>query len=403
MRMIRMLPSALRYLTKGLSRDELKAHLIATFLCGADEGWVKSKAVEFRAAFWTRLMRPSGIEAVAAESVSGAQVTICSASPSLVLQPFADQLGIRLIGTELEVIDGRLSGFIKGSNCRCEAKVDRLRAEYGDLTKYRLRAWGDTRGDHELLAAAQDAHWRHFHTPWRRGRLRTVKMEKQLQSGEAIQNALTGVPGPGRGKHDQKRSLTMALSLAKNQTISLEKTAGAGLAKITLGLGWDPVKSGLFGRLLGNAGEIDLDASCILFDENLEPVDLVWFRQLQSKDRSIVHSGDNRTGQGDGDDESIGVELDRLPAAVKHLVFTVNSFTGQNFEKVENAYCRIVDTARDKELARFNLSEKGRHTGIVMASLSRGANDWAFKAIGTTTNGRTADDLIALAVQAVRA
>lgn len=195
----------------------------------------------------------------------------------------------------------------------------------------------------------------------------------------------------------------MALSLAKNQTISLEKSGGAGLTKLTLGLGWDPVKSGFLGKLLGNGGDIDLDASCILFDENLKPVDLVWFRQLKSKDGSIVHSGDNRTGDGDGDDESIGVDLDRLPVAVKHLVFTVNSFTGQTFEKVENAYCRIVDTARNKEIARFNLSEKGRHTGVVMAVLSRGPSDWDFKAIGTTTNGRTADDLVTLAVQAVRA
>ncbi len=195
----------------------------------------------------------------------------------------------------------------------------------------------------------------------------------------------------------------MALSLAKNQTISLEKTGGAGLTKITLGLGWDPVKTGLFGKLLGNGGAIDLDASCILFDENLKPVDLVWFRQLKSKDGSISHSGDNRTGDGAGDDESIGVDLNILPSAVKHLVFTVNSFTGQNFEKVENAYCRIVDTTRNKEIARFNLSEKGGHTGIVMASLSRGANDWDFKTIGTPTNGRTADDLVSLAIQAVRA
>jgi tellurium resistance protein TerZ len=87
---------------------------------------------------------------------------------------------------------------------------------------------------------------------------------------------------------------------------------------------------------------------------------------------------------------------------VKHLVFTVNSFTGQNFEKVENAYCRIVNAGNKSELARFNLSEKGGHTGIVMASLSRGNGDWEFKAIGTTTKGKTADDLVNLAVQALR-
>lgn len=195
----------------------------------------------------------------------------------------------------------------------------------------------------------------------------------------------------------------MALTLAKNQSISLEKTAGGGLSKITLGLGWDPEKTGFFGKLMGNSGDIDLDASCILFDEGFKPVDLVWFRQLKSRDGSIQHSGDNRTGEGDGDDESIAVDLGRLPATVKHLVFTVNSFTGQTFQKVENAYCRIVDSGANKELARFNLSEKGGHTGIVMASLTRGPAGWDFKAIGKTTNGRTADDLVNLAVDAVRA
>jgi tellurium resistance protein TerZ len=195
----------------------------------------------------------------------------------------------------------------------------------------------------------------------------------------------------------------MALTLSKNQTISLEKTAGSGLTSISLGLGWDPEKSGFLGRLMGKTGDIDLDASCILFDSGLKPVDLVWFRQLQSRDGSIKHSGDNRTGEGEGDDETIHVDLQRLPATVKYLVFTVNSFTGQNFEKIENAYCRIVDAGKNGELARFNLSEKGRHTGVVMASLARESNGWEFKAIGKVTNGRTADDLVNLAAQAVRA
>lgn len=193
----------------------------------------------------------------------------------------------------------------------------------------------------------------------------------------------------------------MALTLSKNQSISLEKTAGSGLSLISLGLGWDPVKTGFLGKLMGG-GAIDLDASCILFDQGLEPVDIVWFRQLASKDGSVTHSGDNLTGEGDGDDETIHVDLPRLPSGVKHLVFTVNSFTGQNFEKVENAYCRVLDRAGNKELARFNLSEKGGHTGIVMSSLSRDSDGWQFKAIGQSTRGRTVDDLVGLAAQAVR-
>jgi tellurium resistance protein TerZ len=197
----------------------------------------------------------------------------------------------------------------------------------------------------------------------------------------------------------------MTLTLAKNQSISLEKTAGSSLKNISLGLGWDPVKTrGFMARLLGGGSEeIDLDASCIMLDASKKPMDLVWFRQLQSRDGSITHSGDNRTGEGDGDDETINVKLDKLPATAKFLVFTVNSFTGQTFEKVENATCRIVDAGNNKELARFNLSEKGRHTGIVMACLARTDAGWTFTAIGEVTNGRTADDLVDLAVRAVRA
>ncbi|KMN12117.1 MULTISPECIES: TerD family protein [Pseudomonas] len=196
----------------------------------------------------------------------------------------------------------------------------------------------------------------------------------------------------------------MAISLSKNQTISLEKEAGTGLKKIRMGLGWDPVKpSGFFAKLLNSDTAIDLDASCIVLDSSKQLLDLVWFRELKSKDGSIVHSGDNRTGEGDGDDESIQVNLEQLPSGVKHLVFTVNSFTGQNFESVENAYCRIVDEVTGKELARFNLSDKGRHTGVVMAYLSRTAAGWDLTAIGTVANGRTAQDLANEAAQAVRA
>jgi phosphatidylglycerophosphatase C len=171
-RMLRLAVPGLRFLTRRLNRDELKAQLISTFLTGVEKEWVQQKAEDFSKALWIRLMRPTGLRSVATEVESGAIVTLCSASPALVLQPFADRLGIKLIGTELEVIDGLLTGHITGNNCRCENKVLRLEAVYGPLSQYRLRAWGDTRGDRELLAAAQDSHWRHFHPVWRRGQLR---------------------------------------------------------------------------------------------------------------------------------------------------------------------------------------------------------------------------------------
>ncbi|HCN46798.1 MAG TPA: stress protein [Pseudomonas sp.] len=197
----------------------------------------------------------------------------------------------------------------------------------------------------------------------------------------------------------------MALTLEKNQSISLEKTAGGGLTAVRLGLGWDPAKpSGFLSRMFGGGnGQVDLDASCILLDSGLQPVDLVWFRQLTSHDGAVRHSGDNMTGEGEGDDEVIHVDLQRLPARIEHLVFTVNSFRGQSFDQVENACCRVLNHTNNQELARFDLTEKGSHTGVVMASLSRSGSDWTFKAIGCATNGRTADDLVNLAIQAVKA
>ncbi|KAF1030931.1 MAG: hypothetical protein GAK37_01020 [Pseudomonas sp.] len=167
-RMVKLAVPALQFVVRRISRDELKAQLIRTFMTGVEKTWVQQQAQAYCQAYWARLMRPAGLLSVADEVKSGAVVTLCSASPALVLQPFADRLGIKLIGTELEVVDGVLTGKLTGNNCRCENKVLRLEAVYGDLGEYRLRAWGDTRGDRELLAAAQDAHFRHFHAK-RRG------------------------------------------------------------------------------------------------------------------------------------------------------------------------------------------------------------------------------------------
>lgn len=186
----------------------------------------------------------------------------------------------------------------------------------------------------------------------------------------------------------------MSVSLSKGQKISLDKEAGSTLTKITMGLGWDAIKSkGLFG--FGSKTEtVDLDASCVMFDEANNAIDTVWFRQLKSKDGSITHTGDNRTGAGDGDDEQIIVDLSRVPANVKSLVFTVNSFTGQSFAQIQNAFCRIINAADSKEVARYDLSVQGTHTAQIMAKLYRHNNEWKMHAIGENGNGRTIEDLV---------
>jgi tellurium resistance protein TerZ len=181
----------------------------------------------------------------------------------------------------------------------------------------------------------------------------------------------------------------MSISLTKGQKISLSKSGGAALQRVAMGLGWD-AKKGLFG--LG--GSIDLDASCLLVDDQGNLLESVWFQQLRSRDGTVQHSGDNLTGAGEGDDEVITVNLAGLPANIRALVFTVNSFTGQTFKSVRNAYCRLVDLDGNQELARYDLSSSGDHTGQVMAKLYRHEGEWKMHAIGEHTNGRTFQDML---------
>lgn len=190
----------------------------------------------------------------------------------------------------------------------------------------------------------------------------------------------------------------MGISLQKGQKISLSKEAGGTLNKVVMGLGWDVKKSGggLFKGMFGAGGgaPIDLDASCVMFNEQNKVADTIWFRQLKSRDGSVVHTGDNRTGEGDGDDEQIIVDLTKVPANIKALIFTVNSFTSQTFDNVDNAYCRMVDASNNKEIARYTLSAQGPHTAQIMAKLYRHNDEWKMHAIGENGNGRTIESLL---------
>ncbi|MFK7601037.1 TerD family protein [Deinococcus sp. SM5_A1] len=186
----------------------------------------------------------------------------------------------------------------------------------------------------------------------------------------------------------------MPISLKKGQQISLTKEA-PGLSSVRMGLGWDAIKKKGFFGFGGGSVDVDLDANALMFDAQGQLVDAVWFRQLQSKDGAIQHSGDNRTGAGDGDDESITVNLSRLPANVTTLIFSVNNYSGQDFGQIENAYCRLVNTQGEAEIARYDLSAGGQHSAMILASLKRQGGDWTMTAIGATSKGRTYQDNLA--------
>ncbi|MEV8328144.1 TerD family protein [Kitasatospora sp. NPDC056731] len=188
----------------------------------------------------------------------------------------------------------------------------------------------------------------------------------------------------------------MSVSLAKGQKISLEKPGGGQLSVVRMGLGWKAAQpKGFFAKLLAAGREIDLDASAVLFSQG-RPVDVVFFQHLNSNDGSVRHSGDNLVGgAGDAtDDESIIVDLTKMAAEVDQILFTVNSFTGQTFQEVEAAFCRLVDEQTGAELARYTLTGGGPYTAQIMAKVQRTPTGWQMTAIGQPASGRTFQDLM---------
>lgn len=179
--------------------------------------------------------------------------------------------------------------------------------------------------------------------------------------------------------------------LTKGEGVTLRKE-GRQLTKVKMGLGWDPAEAGK---------SIDLDASCVMLDARGGKVEAVSFMHLKSKDGSVVHTGDNLTGAGEGDDEVINVDLALIPAEVVMLAFTVNSFSGQKFSDVKNAFCRLCDGS-GREQVRYDLTSEtdtplsAKHRGVVLATLERAGDEWTMTARGDLGDGRTYRGLMPL-------
>lgn len=177
----------------------------------------------------------------------------------------------------------------------------------------------------------------------------------------------------------------MSVNLVKGQKISLEKIGVGTLNKVFMGLGWDPAHGD---------EDIDLDASCLCYDENRNIVDVIYFGKLNSADGSILHSGDNLTGEGEGDDEVINVDLSKVSSKVTSIVFTINSYSGQTFNDVVNCFARLVDSSNNKELCKYILAEQGPSTAMAMAKVYKHSGVWKINAMGNALNGKTAPDLV---------
>ncbi|MFN8672644.1 MAG: TerD family protein [Candidatus Sericytochromatia bacterium] len=179
----------------------------------------------------------------------------------------------------------------------------------------------------------------------------------------------------------------MGISLVKGQKISLEKEA-PGLKKVKVGLGWD-VKASDTGE------DFDLDASVFLLGENEKiPTNnhFVFYNNLKSPDSSVTHTGDNRTGAGDGDDEVILIDLTKVSNDVKKLVFVVTIHQAderkQNFGQISNSFVRIVNEDNNKEIARYDLGEDySVETSMIMCELYKHNSEWKMNAVGSGYKG----------------
>lgn len=172
----------------------------------------------------------------------------------------------------------------------------------------------------------------------------------------------------------------MAISLRKGGNISLNK-ADPGIKKALVGLGWDARGT--------DGADFDLDASVFLVAASgkvRSDADFIFYNQLTSACGSVVHTGDNLTGEGEGDDEAVQVDLSKIPADVQKLVFAVTIYEAssrrQNFGMVANAFIRIVNDETNREIVRFDLSEDASiETAMIFGELYRRRGDWKFRAV----------------------
>ncbi len=178
----------------------------------------------------------------------------------------------------------------------------------------------------------------------------------------------------------------MAISLNKGGNLSLSKT-DPSLNQVLIGLGWDVRAT--------DGADFDLDASAFLLAANDKvrgETDFIFYNQTRSPEGSVEHTGDNRTGEGDGDDEAVKINLAKVPADVQKIAITVTihdaESRGQNFGQVQNAFIRVVNDQTNVEIVRFDLNvDYSTETAMIFGELYRHNNEWKFRAVGQGYNG----------------
>ena len=179
----------------------------------------------------------------------------------------------------------------------------------------------------------------------------------------------------------------MAINLVKGQKIDLTKT-NPGMTKVIIGLGWDTNK-------YSGGSAFDLDASAFLLGENgkaLRDDDFIFYNNLKGRNDCLIHTGDNRTGEGEGDDEQLIMDFSKVPAEIHKIAITVTIHGAesrhQNFGQVSNAFVRVVNSETNEEVLRYDLAEEfSVETAIVVCEIYRYSGEWKFNAVGSGFQG----------------
>lgn len=184
----------------------------------------------------------------------------------------------------------------------------------------------------------------------------------------------------------------MSISLQKGQKVSLSKD-NAALSKVLIGLGWDEVGQPRGGFFSAKPQPIDCDASVLLLQNGklMGKGDIVYFGNLRHGSGTVQHMGDNLTGAGDGDDEQVVVDLARIPAQYDKIVIVVNIYQAvrrkQHFGMIKNAFCRLVDSGKNMEMYKYNLTDDySGATALVFGEIYRHNGEWKFNAMGQGTS-----------------
>ena len=191
--------------------------------------------------------------------------------------------------------------------------------------------------------------------------------------------------------------VNMSVNFKKNQEVSLNELGGSSPI-LVFGISWDnKTKDGIISKITGEKYDADLDLSCVMYDNNNDRIDCIWYAQLRSKCGSIRHKGDETIGEKEVDDETVSIDLNNLNENAKTLIFVISSFAGDTFDHVDGAYWHLFDGQTKREIGRYVFSPKDKSSAKIVMRLQKteteGLSEWRIKALDEEATGHNVQEI----------